>query len=167
MNEILIETKVLWGLVFPDSGYHPAALRTVRGKETVIPIVCFHELLYPAYRKITDAGRRYEEGILLISRLLNAYKFLETNYTELFKMVSLKIFPLTVPTLTEAYSLIVNYSNLFLKFDERTQTRWPSVVDAIVATTWKKLGLPLYAEDPELEVFGQREKLEYHNFIKE
>lgn len=167
MSKVLIETKVLWGLVFPDSTYRSAALRTVQGKETVIPIVCFHELLYPAYRKITDAGKRYKDGMSLISRLSSAYKFLEANYLELFKITSLKIFPLTVPDLIEAYNLIVTHSDLFIKFDKRTETRWPRVVDAVVAAAWKKLSLPLYAEDKELEIFGKREKLEYHDFTRD
>lgn len=166
MEEILIETKVLWGLVFPDSIYHQAALKVVSGKTVSIPVVCFHELAYPAYKRVSEGGKKVAEGLVLLGRLSSAYRLLEANYAELFDMTSLKVIPLTVTTLSEACDVLRSLPDLFVKLDERTGTKWPRITDAIVAATWKEVRLPLYAEDDELRSFGEREGLEYRDFTK-
>ncbi|MDK2373356.1 MAG: hypothetical protein QI197_08280 [Candidatus Korarchaeota archaeon] len=97
----------------------------------VIHAISLHELFYPAYRLESESGKDLEAGLSLIGELAEAYKTLRLacNFLGIKKV---KIIPLTLEDIVEAYSLILDHRDLFI---EERGGYWPGVADAIVAAT--------------------------------
>ena len=161
--KILIETTVLWGLLFSDSIYHDAALRVVEDVDVVVPAACFQEIVYPAYRLFSDGGKKPEVGISKVLKLGEAMLLLSSS-PQLFGMRRLEVVETTPERVAGALAIASKHAKIFLKRDEKTGTAWLRMVDAITAYTWMELKLPLHAHDQAMKKFGKIYGLEYVEF---
>ncbi len=162
-NRVLLDTIALWGLLFVNSKYHRPVIELVKGKNVYVHAICFHELVYPAYRLETNGGRDLDRGLDLINKLTTAYIGITNKYKDIYGIEKLYIIPLTINDLIEAYRIILKNKDLFI---EERGGYWPSIVDAIIAYTWKHLGINLITNDRKLIAYGRKHELPYIPIIK-
>jgi len=158
VERILFDTVALWGLIFVNSKYHRPVVKVVRGKHVIIHSICFHELLYPAYKLESNGGKNIREGLELIRSLAKTYVNIVEKYRVLFKIDKLTVVPLTVNDLVKAYELILKEKKIFI---EERKGYWPSIVDAVVASLWGNLKAKLLTDDEKLIKYGEKHKLPY------
>jgi len=157
-NSVLLDTVALWGLTFVNSKYHKPVVELVKSKTTIVHSICFHELVYPAYRLESNTGRDLDAGLRLIGDVKNSYSNISRNYDVLFGISELVILPLTLSDLIEAYSLILKERDIFI---EEREGYWPSIVDAIIASVWKRLQIVLITNDEKLIRYGEKNGLRF------
>lgn len=157
-ESILLDTVALWGLVFSNSKYHKPVVKAVRRRHVFIHSICFHELVYPAYKLESNEGRNAGKSLELIRNLMKAYSVISENYKMFFEIEKLTIIPLMVKDLIRAYKLIVEEGEIFM---EERRGYWPSIVDAIIASLWAELRIKLLTDDEKLIKYGEKHKLPY------
>ena len=157
-GDLLLDTVALWGLVFINSKYHRPVARLVRGRRVIVHAICLHEMVYPAYKLESRGGRDLDAGMRVIGSLRRSYANLAQNYGFLYGVERLTILPLTLDDLLEAYRLVLEERDIFV---EERDGYWPSVVDAVVAHVWRRLGAELITSDEKLMAYGDRHGLPY------
>jgi len=160
-NKILLDTIALWGLVFINSKYHEPVVKLIRGNHVIIHSICFHELLYPAYKLESNAGQNLEAGMKLIRDLRKSYDNIVKNYP-ILNIKKLTIIHLTIDHLLDAYKLVLEEGRIFI---EEREGYWPSIVDAVIASTWRNLKIKLITNDRKLIRYGDKYKLPYKRIL--
>ena len=157
LKKLLLDTIAVWGLIFVNSKYHEPVMKLIKGNDIMIHVISFHELAYPAYKLESRGGLDIEMGLELFKNLKRGYDNLYNNY-QILGINKLTIIPLNIRDLIDAYNLLLEEKEIFI---EKRDGFWPSIADAIIATTWKKLNITLITKDEKLIKYGEKHKLKY------
>ena len=153
---ILIDTTGLWGLIFEDSKYHSFMMDNLSGKTIYVLDVQIFELFRIVYRAFSKHGKDFKVGL---NKLTEVAGFFEDR---LYETKSIKIIYMETrhSDYLEAIRILRNYPEIFAREGPK-HTLWPEIIDAIIATCWRKNRATLYTKDESLIRFGEKEKLDY------
>ena len=156
MSIILVDTTGLWAIVFEDSKYHRFIIKELAGKRISVLDIQILELIRIVYKSFSEGGRHFQKGF---SKIMEISEFIESRAYEIkgIKLNYIKTRPIDY---INALRIIGSHKNLFIREGPK-DTRWPEIIDAIIAYKWYELKCLLYTKDDGLIEFGRANNLKY------
>jgi len=155
-SEILIDTSLLWGLVFKNSKYRPLVLKLAQNTTLLIPKITVLELVFAAYRSASRSGQNPQLGLQVIIEIRDFLIQFETNLTNLG--VKAKWINIELEDICKSLDYITTFGELLKQGSKKT--KWIRLFDALLLAIAHRLHVKLATSDKVIYKLAQRLNIE-------